>query len=182
MLHSPARRLPLGALAILLPSLLVGACSSREQQSASLLDQRLRTRMASDIAAHRASLEQVPYGDRVTLLDNSAYPATTDALDDRESDPRASVIEALLDPELMQVQVADTSALPDDQRATRVRNVVDYFASNGIGAAPLYADAGTPIGSPAPVVGGLAITINVACPHRNDGSGYDSGQRKPGCF
>lgn len=179
-MHAPVRQ-----LATLLPLLtLFAACSASDGGSARLLDQRLRTQLAGDIDAHRATLQQVPGGDRVTLLDDGIYPTNTYAMDGRERDPRASVIEALLDPELMQVQVADVSTLPDERRDARLRNVVDYFAANGVPATPVTTDPWltTPAGSSAPVVSGVAITINVVCPHRDDGSGYGSGRRKPDCY
>ena len=133
--------------------------------------------MAPDIAANRAVVQPLPDGARVTLLDRSLFPSQIDALDDRESDPRASVIEGLLDPYLMRVQIADTTDLPPDQRAARVRNVVRYFVANGL-ALTLEPAQPVPTGSPA----GVAITINVVCPHRDDGSGYGSGERKAACF
>lgn len=172
-------------LAALLPVLmLVAACSSDDEGSVRMLDQRLRSQLAGDIEANRASVQQVPGGDRVILLDNGVYRNSTDAMDGRERDPRASVIEALLDPQLMQVQVADVSTLPDERRDARLRNVVDYFTANGVPVTPVATDPWltTAAGSSAPVVPGVAITINVVCPNRDDGSGYGSGRRKPGCY
>ena len=54
------------------------------------------------------------------------------------------MIEALLDPSLMRVAVADTSTLPADQRDTRIRNVEDYFTDNGLGFVLVPAEAAPP--------------------------------------
>ncbi len=163
-------------LLITLPLLLVGACGSDQNRSVRLLDQRLHTRLASDIAANRVAMQSLPDGVRVTLLDPAPFQAGTTALEDRENDLRSSVVEGLLDPDLMRVQVADTGALPDRQRAARVQSVVQYFADYGLAGTLLPAEPLAP-GSPA----GVAITISVVCPHRTEGGFYDTGQRIPGC-
>lgn len=115
----------------------------------------------------------------MTLLSTSAFPNGKRALDDNYSDIRSAVIEGMLDPVLMQVRVADTSTLPDDERRARVNNVKQYFAAYGLAdvlqpAEPLQTAAN---GAP----GGLTITINVQCPNRHDGTGYDSGLSHPIC-
>jgi hypothetical protein len=114
-----------GHLAVLLcPLLLIAACGpSAQQRTTRLLDDRLQTQLAHQIAAGRAVVQQLPDGARVTLLDSSLFPNGPRALDDQVPDIRADVIEGLLDPTLMRVQVADTSTLPADQRDTRVQNV-----------------------------------------------------------
>lgn len=166
--------------ALLPPLLLLGACASDRQRSARLLDRRLQTQLAPDIAANRAAVQPLPDGARVTLLGPSLFPNDTSTLANPEIDPRASVIQGLLDPDLMRVQVTDTSALPDDQRKARVQNVVEYFTAYGLAPNLLPAEP-MPPGSAAPTPAGLAITISVACPHHHDGIGYDSSARKPGC-
>jgi hypothetical protein len=168
--------------AVLLPLLLLlAACGSSDQRrTARLLNERLQTQLAPEIAANRAALQSLPDGARVTLLDPSLFPNGLDVLDNRASDSRASVIQGLLDPSLMRIQVADTSALPDDQRDARVRNVVQYFATNGLASALRPVDQ--PPGSAAVSPAGLAITISVACPHRGDGAGYGTGEAKPACY
>ncbi len=169
-------------LAVLLgPVFLLGACGPSGQQHATqLLNNRLQTRLAPDIAAGRAVLQPQSDGATVTLLDPTLFPNSADVLDNRENDVRASVVEALLDPSLMRLRVTDTSSLPDRQRDTRVLNVMQYFTSNGLGltlepAEPLQA------APPAPAQGGLTVTIKVQCPNRDDRAGYGSGRSKPIC-
>src|ERR1700733_767763 len=107
-------------LAVLLsPLLLMAACGpSPQQRTTRLLDDRMQTQLAHDIEAGRVAVQQLPDGVRVTLLDSSLFPNDVKALDDQFPVIRANVIEGLLDPTLMRVQVADTSGLPADQRET----------------------------------------------------------------
>jgi len=165
-------------LVVICPLLLLAACgSSNQQRTARLLDQRLQTQLAPDIAAGNAAFQPLPDGARVTLLGQSQFPNDVQALDNKSRDVRASVVEGLLDPELMRIDVADTSTLPDDQRDTRVRDVRQYFEAVGLGSTlqsmPPEPAAATPAG--------LTITIAVQCLHRHDGTGYGSGRAKPAC-
>jgi hypothetical protein len=168
---------------LLSPLLPLAACGPTGQQiTTQRLDDRLHYQLAADIAAGNAVLQPLPDGERVTLLGTSTFPNDVTALAGRYTDIRANVIEGLLDPSLMQVQVTDTGPLSDAQRETRVRNVDQYFIANGVGAtlvpapprALLPAASGT---APA----GLTITINVQCPPPNDRSGYGSGRSMPVC-
>lgn len=167
-------------LLLALPLLAIAACAaSPEQKTAQLLDRRLEAQLAPDIAAHRAVVERTQDGARVTLLDPLAFPADPDVLTERGADVRAGIVEGLLDPDLMRVRVTDTSNLPADRQDDRVRNVARYFIAYGVG--PVLRPA-EPAQAGAPGPAGLAIDISVVCPHRNDGSGYGSGARKPDCF
>jgi hypothetical protein len=165
-------------LALLLgPLLAVAACSSGPRHTTRLLDQRLQNRLGPDIAAGNAAFQVLPDGARVTILSTSLFPNDVKALDDQYPDIRSSIIEGLLDPSLMRVQVADTAALPDQQRKVRIQNVNQYFVAYGLGStlettAPGYAASG-----PA----GLTIDIRVQCPGRRDLIGYDSGKSTPVC-
>jgi hypothetical protein len=171
------RSLPLfRSLAVFLCPLLAACCSSGQQRTAQRLDQRLEALLAPDIAAHRAAVQSLPDGARVTLLDPSLFPDTEDTLDNRISDPRANVVEGLLDPSLMRIQVADTSTLPADQRDTRVRNVIEYFQVAGLG--PSVEPGEAPRATPP----GLAITITVQCPQPTASwTGYGTGASQPIC-
>jgi hypothetical protein len=166
-------------LILICPLLLLAACGPSDQhRTARLLDQRLQARLAPDIAAGNAVFQPLPDGARITLLSRSQFPNDVQALDDKTRDVRASVIEGLLDPELMRIDVADTSTLPNYQRDTRVQDVRQYFEAVGLGstlqAMPPEPAAATPAG--------LTITIAVQCPQRHDGAGYRSGRAKPACY
>jgi hypothetical protein len=165
--------------AVLTPLILLAACGSGAsyQHSTRLLDQRLNASLATDVAAGRATVETLPDGDRVTLLGPSSFPTDAKTLDDQTPDVRANVIEGLLDPSLMRVQVADTSTLPAYQRDVRVQNVARYFVANGLGPVlvPTVPDA-APVGAV-----GLVLTIQLECPVPNGFVGYGDGGSHPVC-
>jgi hypothetical protein len=161
----------------LTPLLLLAACGSGQQHSVRLLDRRLEARLAPEIAAGRAVVQSTDTGARVTLLDTTPFPTGPKALGDLDPDIRAEVIEGLLDPSLMRVQVSDTSALPPYQQEARVRKVQDYFTTNGLGQ--VLAPPGTPPQADGPA--GLNITIDLQCPPPNGRTGYGDGRSLPVC-
>jgi hypothetical protein len=164
------------------PLLLIAACCgpSPQQRTTRLLDDRMRTQLASEIKAGRAAVQQLPDGARVTLLDQSLFPNGPKALDDQVPDVRADVIEGLLDPSLMRVAVADTSSLPADQRDTRIRNVEGYFTANGLESVLVPAGASPPAPGPSGPPG-LTITVAVQCPPSSHYIGYRDGTPMPVC-
>src|ERR1700710_464465 len=88
------------------PLLAVAACGSGgEQHTTRMLNHRLQARLGPDIDAGNAALQALPDGARVTLLSTSSFPSDTTALDIRSPDIRSNVIEGMLDPSLMRVQV-----------------------------------------------------------------------------
>ena len=111
----------------------------------------MQAQLAPEIEAGRAVVQQLPGWGSGHAARFSLFPNGPKALDDQIPDIRADVIEGLLDPSLMRVQVADTSTLPADQRDTRVRNVEDYFTANGLGSVlvPAEAPPAPPPGRPA---------------------------------
>lgn len=165
----------------LLPLVLAACCASKQERSARLLDRRLHHTLASDIASGTAAVERVPGGVRVTLLSPGVMPAGGTAQSDRDYDPRASVIEGMLDPRMMRIQVADSSGLPADQQAARVQDTEAYFSAFDLSDV-LEPPAATSGGGPA----GLAMTIHVICPHWphhwfHDNWGYGDGTSRPVC-
>jgi hypothetical protein len=160
----------------------LAACGSGQQHTEQLLDQRLHYRLASEVASGQAVVQKLQSGDRVTLLGLSTFTNSRQALDNQAPDVRANVIEALLDPRLMQVQVDDSSVLPVDQRDARVQNMMDYFAANGLGS--VVVPAGSVAGGAAPADAGppgLVLTISVACPPGDWFIGYRDGSARPNC-
>lgn len=179
-MNAHARRLAF----LFCPLLLVAACGqSGQQHTVRVLDDRLQGHLAPDIAAGTVALQQLPDGARVTLLDTSMFSNDVRTLANKYPDIRANVIESLLDPSLMQIQVADTAPLPDEQRDIRVRNVSQDFVAYGLAPSLLPPAPQQPIppGAPATAPAGLTLTISVQCPDRHDGPGYGSGRSKPVC-
>ena len=171
--------------ALFCPLLLVAACGrpSDEQRATALLDYRLQDRLASDIAAGNAAVQPLPNGAQVTLLGAAQFPPAAQMQDATGHDVRANVIEALLDPRLIHIQVADTSALPDYQRDARVRDMRQYLAEYGLGSTLQPAAAIQP--APAVAAGaapaGLTIAISVECPDHYARLNSASDQANPYC-
>jgi hypothetical protein len=177
-MHRPARRLVVS----LSPLLLMAACSSGQQHTTRLLNDRLQAQLAPDVAAGNAVLQPLPNGAVITLPGPSLFPANVRTLDDQQRDPRAGVIEGLLDPKLMSIQIADTSALPEDQRDTRIHNVERYFITYGLAPSLAPSTAAPPAATQAAATpAGLTITISLQCPARTGGAGYGDGKSKPVC-
>ncbi len=169
-------------LALLLgPLVWLTSCASDKQRTVDLLNTRLQATMGVEIAANRVALQPQPDGATVTLLDSSLLPDDVGALDNRGRDPRASLIQGLLDPSLIRMQVADNAPQPAEVRATRVRNFVDYlqeYRLGGIVQATDVPDAPPDAASPA----GLAVTIHIVCPGGSTAWGYGTGQAMPDCY
>jgi hypothetical protein len=164
---------------VLGPLLAVAACASGEQHTTQLLNDRLQAELAGDVAAGNAALQPLPDGARVTLLSTSPFPFPDDqkALDAKVPDIRSNVIEGLLDPSLMRVQVMDSAVLTDRQRQARVLNVDQYFVAYGVGST---LDTASPAAAPSGPAG-LTIDIHVRCPPRDGWIEYGSGKSKPVC-
>lgn len=160
-----------------MPVLLLAACGSGQEHSARVLNQRLQEHLAPQIAAGRAVVQPTEAGAQVTLLDTAPFATGLNAQDDVTPDIRADVIEGLLDPSLMRVQVADTSALPPYQQQARVQEVRDYFTVNALGSVLLPPETPAPGGAPA----GLNISISLQCPPPNGRTGYGDGRSLPVC-
>jgi hypothetical protein len=175
-----ARRLVI----LLSPLLLVAGCSpSGQQQTTQLLNYRLLVQLAPAIALGDAVLQPLPDGARVTLLGPSRFPRDVRASDNKDNAIPASVTEALLDPRLMRIAVADTSTLPDDQRIDRVRDARQYFAAYGLGSTlrPAAPSQAMPPGSAGAVPAGLVLTISVQCPPGHDPIALSNGLADPVC-
>jgi hypothetical protein len=157
---------PTGRLACVLTLLLAGGCSFDNglHRTAGLLNARLQTELAPDIAAGAASVQPLPDGAQVTLLGSSQFTNTVDNRAVKYREVRAAVVQGLLDPTLVRIAVADTSALPVELREARVRNVKEYFEQAGLGYSLLPDDA-LPPGSAA-AAQGLLITVTLDCSAR----------------
>jgi hypothetical protein len=172
-------------LAVLFSPLLlvVGCGSSGQQQTTQLLNYRLLVELAPAIALGDAVLQPLPDGSRVTLLGASRFPRDVRASDNRGGAIPASVVEALLDPRLMRIAVADTTTLPDDQRADRVRDAQQYFAAYGLGSTlqPAAPSQAMPPGPAGAAPAGLVLTISVRCPPGHDPFAVSNGLSDPVC-
>ena len=166
------------------PLLLVTACSWDHglHRTSELLNDRLQVTLAPDIAAGHAALQPLPNGALVTLLGNSDFRDQVDARDDRIREVRASVVQGLLDPSLIHIAVADTSSLTAGQRATRVRNVTQYFKDNGLALSllPEGQAPALPAGA-ASAPQGVTITLLLDCPAQRQPTNWNYLPPIPSC-
>jgi hypothetical protein len=154
----------------------------REQLTARMLNQRLQIRLAGDIAAGRAAVAPLPEGAQVTLIDTAPVPGGLAVSSPDEGSVRASLVEALLDPALMQVAVSDATSLPDAQKQARIASLRDYFQSYGLGPTLLPNDSPDAVPTIAGTPPGLTVRIAVLCPDRDYSIGYGTGQKRAGCY
>jgi hypothetical protein len=151
-----------GRLAVLLcPLLLVAACSSGDP--AQRLGERLQLRLAPDIASGNATLEQFPNGSRVTLTEQSLFSSGGTELDDKGRYVLASVIEGLLAPRILQIEVVEAPWSPAWMQGARVQNVKQFFEDYGLGTTlqPVIPPQGLPPGQVGIPPQGMAIAITV---------------------
>ncbi|HEX4171526.1 MAG TPA: hypothetical protein VHY82_03515 [Acetobacteraceae bacterium] len=143
--------------------LLLAGCA--DERSPRDLGDRLQTELAPELANGDATLERLPDGARVTLADQTLFPVGGTKLGERGRFVLSSLVEGLLAPPLLTVDVAGpvgTSEFLPQARATAVAQFL-----RGIQVAPnlLFTSlqAGTPPGGVAP----QATTITVTTPGRS---------------
>lgn len=150
---NPIMRVTAGLLCGL--TLLTAACSSTPGPDviASHLNDRLNVRLAPDIAAGRAVLEPLPDGARVTLSEAALFPSGAAQMDDKGRYVVARVIEGMVDPRLLQVDIGGP-------RQAQAQTVADFFTEYLAGAYPQshFASAEQPGAT------GVAITMHAAAP------------------
>jgi hypothetical protein len=145
-------------VALFFPMLFVVACTTGNN-SAVNLGQRMQVLLAPDITAGRAGLEQLPDGARVTLPERSLFPLGKGELDDRGRFLLASVIQGLLDPGILRIDVAEPAPSPAYLQGSRASAVRQYFVDYGLG--PTLQPASVPPGSVDTAPQDLIITVSI---------------------
>jgi hypothetical protein len=120
---------------LLIPLLAVSACTSdygRGKVSYDL-DNRLNQRLAPDIAAGRVTVNQVDDTTMVALADQSLFTPGRAELNDAGRNVLTGVMQALLNPRLLRIEVAHpVGTLP----AARTQVVQQYFSEANLEATP----------------------------------------------
>jgi hypothetical protein len=145
-------------VALFFPMLLVVACTSGNNSAANL-GQRMQVLLASDIAAGRVGLEQLPDGARVTLPEQSLFPPGRGELDDRGRFLLASVIQGLLDPGILRIDVAEPAPSPAYLQGPRAGAVRQFFVDYGLGST--LQPAAVPQGSVDTAPQDLTISVSI---------------------
>ncbi len=136
---------------------MLAACSGSDEGRATReLNNRLQVLLAPDIAAGRANVQPLPDGARVMLM-----PPSADGRWGIGPDSRVSTVQALLNLELLRIELANQSAR--DPAFAESLSVLDWKSVTQVDP------------STAPP-GGIAITIHVMCPQDEPTDG------RPGCL
>jgi hypothetical protein len=115
------------------PLLVVAACcGSSTERSTQDLYERMSARLAPDITAGRATLQPLPSGVGVTLVGGAVFTRGRSDLSEAGRDVMTGVIQALLEPRLLRIEV-ETSAAPGTLQAARVQSVAQYIRQTNLG-------------------------------------------------
>jgi hypothetical protein len=155
-------RLPAVHRAILLGSLLlVAACSCGTGTNVQTLNTRLQARLSPQLATNQATVQQLPDGSQVVLVDQSLFAAGGAQLNDGGRYVLASVIEGLLEPRLLRIEVADAPGTSPYLQNARAQAVTQYFTDYGLALA-LQSPAAQPVVPVGVLPQGTIITVHLA--------------------
>lgn len=141
--------------------LLVGGCAN--ENSPQNLGNRLQAELRPELANGSATLERLPDGARVTLPDQTLFPAGGAELDARGRFVLASLVEALLAPALLEVDIAGSA--PTSLQQAKAGTVARFLRDIQVAPNLLFASVqeATPVAGTAP----QATTITVTLPERS---------------
>jgi hypothetical protein len=150
-------------LGLLLAPLLVVACASGTGRTTQNLYDRMSVRLAPDIKAGRATLQPLRSGVSVTLVGDPLFMPGGSELNEAGRDVLTGVIQALLDPSLLRIEVAQATATPGTLQVARVQSVAQYLNRPVLWPATqaLVPMQGQPPGRVGVAAQGPTITVNV---------------------
>jgi hypothetical protein len=126
------------------------------------LSQRLQWELGPELANGGATLERLPDGARVTLADQTLFPADRAVLDTRGRYVLASLVQGLLAPDLLQVDVTGPAEFLPQARAAAV---AEFLRDTQV--APNLLFISLQQGSAVSVTAPQATTITVTSPRRS---------------
>ena len=155
---------PVRRAMLLSPLLPIAACAPGPDNVAEHLNERLQFHLAPQMTTSQAALETFPDGARVTLTDQSLFKPGSAELSDSGRYIIASVIEGLVEPSLLRIELAESPASSPYLRDQRLQTVTQFLSDYRL-LPSLH--PGTWQGAPPPTTGAppsqvLAITITVA--------------------
>jgi hypothetical protein len=148
--------------------LLLAACapSPNVGEMSQNLTRRLNDRLAPSIAGGTATVAQTPDGARVTLANTALFaPGSNTTLGGSGQTLVTGVVQGLLAPQYMQIEVAGSPATPDYVRTQQVSAVTAFFEDYLLGPSlrPTRRVPRTPpVGPPGSSTPGFDIAIHVA--------------------
>jgi len=118
---------------LLAPLLVVAACCAPStERSTRDLYNRMSVRLAPNIMAGRATLQRLPSGVGVNLVSGALFAPGRSDLTEAGRDVMTGVIQALLEPRLLRIDV-ETWAAPGTLQAARVQSVAQYIRQTNLG-------------------------------------------------
>jgi hypothetical protein len=106
--------------------ILVAGC---EQGTMQQLGDRMQFQLAPQLANGQAGLQRLQDGAQVTLADATLFPSGSAELSDQGRYVLASVVEGLMAPNLLQIDVSESPATPAGLQQARVQAVTQFLNS-----------------------------------------------------
>ena len=136
--------------------LLVAGCGL-QRETAWQLNARMQHGLAPEVAQHRAGVERVTDGTRVTLAEDALFAPGSAVLSAQGQFILASVVEGLMAPRLMEIQVTPGAMASPALRQARVAAVRQFFVDFALGR-QLQASVSAPAAGASQA---MAITVHV---------------------
>ncbi|HYZ20657.1 MAG TPA: hypothetical protein VE690_00740 [Rhodopila sp.] len=171
----------LSSRTIIVAGLLVmlAGCADPTRYAARHLQQRLQTNLSPQIASRQVTVDNAADGARVILPEPALFVPRGADLTVDGAYLVASVTESLLDPHLMQVNVTDTSGVPDNLRTARMRSVRNYVEASELGPSlPIGAAAQSRVNVPPEA---MVVDIRVHCPPGPQGTTWGYARQTATC-
>jgi flagellar motor protein MotB len=149
-----------GPLAAMLPALvLIAACSS-EPSPVMTQNGRMDARLAPEIASGQVAVQPLASGTQIAIPDDMLFAPGRTQLDDKGRMVLTHVIQAMIEPTLLTIGVADAS---DTFQGLRAQAVADYFRGHSLGPqlVPATAPQVVSVGAAGTSLPGSVITLTV---------------------
>ena len=146
--------------ALLAPLFLVAACAS-EPSAPQMQSIRMQARLTPEIQSGKLAVQPLPNGTQIVIPEQALFAPGSATLDTSGQDVLTYVVQALLEPTIITIQVADAS---DSLQGARAQAVADYFRYHRLSQQVLPPTIGSQpvaVGAPGTAVQGMTITVNV---------------------
>jgi hypothetical protein len=137
--------------------LLVAGCGSLQHETVQQLNARMQIGLAPQVAQQQAGVQPLQNGTQITLAEDTLFTPGSAALSARGQFILASVIEGLMAPPLMQIEVTPSATSSPYLRQARVAAVRRFFTNFALG--PQLVASAPATNSTAPQ--SFAITVHV---------------------
>ena len=143
--------------AMLAPLVLAAGCAGGSGGTVRQLDARMQERLAPQVATHQAGVQLLSNGTRIELAEQALFPPGSAVLDAQGQFILASVIQGLMAPRLMLIEITPAAGTRVDLREARVDAVRQYFGEYALGPEVQEAEQSPQAGD----AQALAVTILV---------------------